>query len=149
MTIARAPLGNLMVMKHEATVGIGFREAFVSCLLLITVGHSPHNLYSFRYNPENLATLERYVDMQARENVYDLEANLAVLKLWVLTYQLLGMKYLGKFGSEQQTLDIHTHVKLLCLHSQHLHAVNHVCMIWVISSCSKSCLYDMSNISMR
>ncbi|KAK3605497.1 hypothetical protein CHS0354_004049 [Potamilus streckersoni] len=35
-----------------------------------------------RYNPENLSTLERYVDMQARENTYDLEANLAVLKLY-------------------------------------------------------------------
>merc|ERR1719419_342846 len=35
-----------------------------------------------RYNPENLATLERYVEMQARENSYDLEANLAVLKLY-------------------------------------------------------------------
>ena len=34
-----------------------------------------------RYNPENLQTLERYVDMQARENQYDVEANLAVLKL--------------------------------------------------------------------
>uniref|UniRef100_A0A4W6FSH7 Eukaryotic translation initiation factor 3 subunit K n=1 Tax=Lates calcarifer TaxID=8187 RepID=A0A4W6FSH7_LATCA len=33
-----------------------------------------------RYNPENLATLERYVETQARENAYDLEANLAVLK---------------------------------------------------------------------
>ncbi|KAK2104736.1 hypothetical protein P7K49_018592, partial [Saguinus oedipus] len=31
-----------------------------------------------RYNPENLATLERY----AKENAYDLEANLAVLKLY-------------------------------------------------------------------
>ncbi|XP_052472618.1 eukaryotic translation initiation factor 3 subunit K-like isoform X2 [Carassius gibelio] len=30
-----------------------------------------------RYNPENLSTLERYVDTQARENTYDLEANLA------------------------------------------------------------------------
>lgn len=36
---------------------------------------------SHRYNPENLATLERYVETQARENSYDLEANLAVLKL--------------------------------------------------------------------
>lgn len=34
-----------------------------------------------RYDPENLATLERYVEMQAKENTYDLEANLAVLKL--------------------------------------------------------------------
>lgn len=38
-------------------------------------------IVSFRYNPENLATLERYVETQARENAYDLEANLAVLKL--------------------------------------------------------------------
>ncbi|XP_061733525.1 eukaryotic translation initiation factor 3 subunit K isoform X2 [Nerophis ophidion] len=35
-----------------------------------------------RYNPENLATLERYVETQARENAYDLEANLAILKLY-------------------------------------------------------------------
>ncbi|CAH1261537.1 eukaryotic translation initiation factor 3 subunit K-like [Branchiostoma lanceolatum] len=35
-----------------------------------------------RYNPENLATLERYVDLQCKENTYDLEANLAVLKLY-------------------------------------------------------------------
>ncbi|XP_059162835.1 eukaryotic translation initiation factor 3 subunit K-like [Physella acuta] len=35
-----------------------------------------------RYNPENLQTLERYVDMQANENTYDLEANLAILKLY-------------------------------------------------------------------
>jgi translation initiation factor 3 subunit K len=35
-----------------------------------------------RYNPENLNKLERYVQMQCQENVYDLEANLAVLKLY-------------------------------------------------------------------
>lgn len=35
-----------------------------------------------RYNPANLQTLERYVEMQSRENTYDLEANLAVLKLY-------------------------------------------------------------------
>lgn len=35
-----------------------------------------------RYNPENLATLEKYIAMQAQENTYDLEANLAVLKLY-------------------------------------------------------------------
>ena len=34
-----------------------------------------------RYNPENLRKLEEYVDMQIAENTYDLEANLAVLKL--------------------------------------------------------------------
>ena len=36
----------------------------------------------YRYNPENLPTLENYVERQAVENSYDLEANLAVLKLY-------------------------------------------------------------------
>eukprot|EP00106_Octopus_bimaculoides_P019104 XP_014786546.1 PREDICTED: LOW QUALITY PROTEIN: eukaryotic translation initiation factor 3 subunit K-like [Octopus bimaculoides] len=35
-----------------------------------------------RYNPDNLTTLEQYVKMQVDENTYDLEANLAVLKLY-------------------------------------------------------------------
>ncbi|ELK26077.1 PREDICTED: eukaryotic translation initiation factor 3 subunit K [Myotis davidii] len=35
-----------------------------------------------RYNPESLATLECYVETQAKENAYDLKANLAVLKLY-------------------------------------------------------------------
>merc|ERR1712029_986579 len=35
-----------------------------------------------RYNPENVSTLERYLELQARENTYDLEANLALLKLY-------------------------------------------------------------------
>jgi len=35
-----------------------------------------------RYNPENIKTLEHYVDLQAREMGYDLEANLALLKLY-------------------------------------------------------------------
>ena len=36
----------------------------------------------FRYNPENMSTLEHYVELQALENTYDLEANLALLKLY-------------------------------------------------------------------
>ncbi|CAG0920975.1 unnamed protein product [Notodromas monacha] len=35
-----------------------------------------------RYNPENLGKLEQYLDMQLRENGYDLEANLTILKLY-------------------------------------------------------------------
>ncbi|KAK9891664.1 hypothetical protein WA026_015631 [Henosepilachna vigintioctopunctata] len=35
-----------------------------------------------RYNPDNLPTLERYVEIQSLENAYDLEANLAILKLY-------------------------------------------------------------------
>ncbi|XP_012881651.1 PREDICTED: eukaryotic translation initiation factor 3 subunit K [Dipodomys ordii] len=48
-----------------------------------------------RYNPENLATLERYVETQAKENAYDLEANLAVLKL--------GRKSAGEKREEVKT----------------------------------------------
>ncbi|XP_046734042.1 eukaryotic translation initiation factor 3 subunit K [Diprion similis] len=40
-----------------------------------------------RYNPDNLSTLEKYVEIQSRENAYDLEANLAVLKLYQLNPQ--------------------------------------------------------------
>jgi len=35
-----------------------------------------------RYNPDNLPFLENFVDLQCRANFYDLEANLAVLKLY-------------------------------------------------------------------
>jgi len=35
-----------------------------------------------RYNPENINILEHYLELQARENGYDLEANLALLKLY-------------------------------------------------------------------
>jgi len=37
-----------------------------------------------RYNPDNLVTLEQYVEIQVNENAYDLDANLAVLKLYQL-----------------------------------------------------------------
>lgn len=37
-----------------------------------------------RYNPDNLTTLEKYVDIQVSDNAYDLDANLAVLKLYQL-----------------------------------------------------------------
>ncbi|XP_071503985.1 LOW QUALITY PROTEIN: eukaryotic translation initiation factor 3 subunit K-like [Diadema antillarum] len=37
-----------------------------------------------RYNPENLTMLEQYVEIQVRENQYDVEANLAILKLYQL-----------------------------------------------------------------
>ncbi|CAG2122458.1 unnamed protein product, partial [Medioppia subpectinata] len=35
-----------------------------------------------RYNPNNLGHLETYVLRQSLDNYYDLEANLAVLKLY-------------------------------------------------------------------
>lgn len=42
-----------------------------------------HNvIHSYRYNPQHLSTLEHYVEVQSEENMYDLEANLAVLKIY-------------------------------------------------------------------
>merc|ERR1719334_2989802 len=35
-----------------------------------------------RYNPENIEPLEHYVKSQAKDNFYDLEANLTLLKLY-------------------------------------------------------------------
>ena len=49
-----------------------------------------------RYNPDNIITLERYVDMQAKENGYDLEANLALLKLYQFNPHNLSMPYVEK-----------------------------------------------------
>ncbi len=49
-----------------------------------------------RYNPDNIATLERYVDVQAKEIGYDLEANLALLKLYQFNHGLQNISYVGK-----------------------------------------------------
>lgn len=49
------------------------------------------NKINSRYNPDHLATLEKYVEIQSRENAYDLEANLAVLKLYQLNPHRFNM----------------------------------------------------------
>lgn len=58
-------------------------ERFV--ILQFILYHKMHYLYityHFRYNPQHLSTLEHYVEVQSQENMYDLEANLAVLKIY-------------------------------------------------------------------
>lgn len=45
-----------------------------------------------RYNPEHLKTIEDYVEEQVKDNTYDLEANLAVLKLYQFNPNLLNLK---------------------------------------------------------
>ncbi|GAB0093259.1 Eukaryotic translation initiation factor 3 subunit K [Sergentomyia squamirostris] len=45
-----------------------------------------------RYNPEHLKVIENYVEDQARDNSYDLEANLAVLKLYQFNPHLLNLE---------------------------------------------------------
>merc|ERR1712117_327331 len=45
-----------------------------------------------RYNPEDIQTLERYVEMQARDaGAYDLEANLTLLKLYQFNPQYFSL----------------------------------------------------------
>jgi len=49
-----------------------------------------------RYNPNNIQTLEHYVDVQVDENGYDLEANLALLKLYQFNPNMLNMEFVCK-----------------------------------------------------
>lgn len=44
-----------------------------------------------KYNPNHISTLEKYVEIQSKENAYDLEANLAVLKLYQLNPERFNM----------------------------------------------------------
>lgn len=46
---------------------------------------------NFSYNPEHLKVIEEYVEEQAKTNDYDLEANLAVLKLYQFNPHLLNL----------------------------------------------------------
>lgn len=48
--------------------------------------------YPSRYNPEHLTTIENHVREQSKSNNYDLEANLAVLKLYQFNPHLLNLE---------------------------------------------------------
>uniref|UniRef100_A0A0K8TPW8 Eukaryotic translation initiation factor 3 subunit K n=1 Tax=Tabanus bromius TaxID=304241 RepID=A0A0K8TPW8_TABBR len=45
-----------------------------------------------RYNPDHLKVMEEYVEEQAAENIYDLETNLAVLKLYQFNPNTLNLE---------------------------------------------------------
>lgn len=78
-------------MVYILLISVNYKAISDQDHLIILETYGPHGkittldslviIVSYRYNPENLATLECYVETQARENAYDLEANLAVLKL--------------------------------------------------------------------
>lgn len=73
-----------------------------------------------RYNPEHLSTLEKYVEVQCAENVYDLEANLAVLKLYQF-HQNYNMKITSQILLKALTNFPHTDFILCkCLLSKDL-----------------------------
>ncbi|XP_061398395.1 eukaryotic translation initiation factor 3 subunit K [Musca vetustissima] len=66
-------------MPHMVTMGNGQSQSIQEMLGCIE-----------RYNPDHLKTLEAYVEEQAKNNTYDLEANLAVLKLYQFNPHLLN-----------------------------------------------------------
>ena len=49
-----------------------------------------------RYNPNNIETIQNYIDVQVAENGYDLEANLALLKLYQFNPNMLNIEYVCK-----------------------------------------------------
>uniref|UniRef100_A0A1B6EA03 Eukaryotic translation initiation factor 3 subunit K n=1 Tax=Clastoptera arizonana TaxID=38151 RepID=A0A1B6EA03_9HEMI len=77
-----------------------------------------------RYNPENLKTLENYVDVQTQENTYDLEANLAVLKLYQFSQTYIDedkIKVISQILLKALTNFPHTDFVLCkCLLNEHL-----------------------------
>ncbi|XP_013102869.1 eukaryotic translation initiation factor 3 subunit K [Stomoxys calcitrans] len=66
-------------MPHMVTMGNGQSQTIQEMLACIE-----------RYNPDHLKTLESYVEEQAKNNTYDLEANLAVLKLYQFNPHMLN-----------------------------------------------------------
>ena len=74
-----------------------------------------------RYNPENIKTLEHYVELQAKEKGYDLEANLALLKLYQFNPTFANMKVVVQILLKSLTNLPHTDFVLCkCLLSQEL-----------------------------
>ena len=74
-----------------------------------------------RYNPENIKTLEHYVDLQAREKGYDLEANLALLKLYQFNPTYSNLQVVVQILLKSLTNLPHTDFVLCkCLLSQEL-----------------------------
>lgn len=48
-------------------------------------------MHFFSYNPTHFQFLEKYVQEQAKENTYDIDANLAVLKFYQFNPQALNL----------------------------------------------------------
>nr|CAG4652111.1 EOG090X0BWZ [Triops cancriformis] len=72
-----------------------------------------------RYNPDNLSTLEEYIAVQAKENAYDLEANLSVLRLYQFTPSLYQSHVVVKILLKSLTNLPHTDFVLCkCLMTQ-------------------------------
>jgi translation initiation factor 3 subunit K len=66
-------------------------ERYLKTLVKFPYFFVTSNFSPKRYNPEHLKVIENYVEEQARINKYDLEANLAVLKLYQFNPHLLNL----------------------------------------------------------
>lgn len=90
---------------------------------------------NFRYNPDHLATLEKYVEIQSRENAYDLEANLAVLKLYQLNPHRFNMDITCQILLKALTNLPHTDFVLCkCLLSERIVSYSFIILIFIFSS---------------
>ncbi|KAI5710205.1 eukaryotic translation initiation factor 3 subunit K [Diaphorina citri] len=94
-----------------------------------------------RYNPEHLSTLEKYVEVQCAENVYDLEANLAVLKLYQF-HQNYNMKITSQILLKALTNFPHTDFILCkCLLSKDLCKEDPIDQIIYLADLLESCKF--------
>lgn len=97
-----------------------------------------------RYNPENLTTLENYVEIQARENAYDLEANLAVLKLYQLNPQRFKVNITCQILLKALTNLPHTDFVLCkCLLSESIMAQDPINQIMYLGDILEQCDFQL------
>lgn len=93
-----------------------------------------------RYNPDHLTTLEKYVEIQSRENAYDLEANLTVLKLYQLNPHRFKMEITCQILLKALTNLPHTDFVLCkCLLNERLIQENTINQIMYLGDILEQC----------
>merc|ERR1712061_162963 len=97
-----------------------------------------------RYNPENIKTLEHYVELQAREKGYDLEANLALLKLYQFNPTFGNLKVVVQILLKAFTNLPHTDFVLCkCLLSQELLEDSQITNILYLADLLEMCQFKV------
>nr|CAG4650426.1 EOG090X0BWZ [Sida crystallina] len=93
-----------------------------------------------RYNPDNLQKLERYVELQAKENTYDLEANLSVLRLYQFGPNLYRSNIVNLILLKSLTNLPHTDFVLCkCLITQERLEETNVSRVMVLANLLETC----------
>ncbi|XP_018321501.1 eukaryotic translation initiation factor 3 subunit K [Agrilus planipennis] len=97
-----------------------------------------------RYNPDNLPTLEKYVEIQSRENAYDLEANLAVLKLYQFNPQSFNVNITCQILLKALTNFPHTDFILCkCLLNEKQLALESITQIMYLGDILEQCDFQL------